>query len=158
MYIHSTIFIITETNKHEGSDCLSKAEVLSSLPKCSCFHTNIFHLFGIWPQQPGRTCSSSCPWCSHIRWSLFAREQDSHLLRFRPTRICFALWSSSLTTLLSSICTAVAVKGGESQEGAVKLCLQIQGALDCLFPFSFFHKSPLQDVFAISSFHKPFQS
>lgn len=73
MYIHSTIFIITETNKHEGSDCLSKAEVLSSLPKCSCFHTNIFHLFGIWPQQPGRTCSSSCPWCSHIRWSLFAR-------------------------------------------------------------------------------------
>lgn len=47
------IFIIAKTNKQEGSDCLSKTEVLSPLPKCSCFHTNIFHLFGIWPQQPG---------------------------------------------------------------------------------------------------------
>lgn len=68
---HSTICPITETNKQEGQIAWAKQKHCPLFLKCSCF--NIFHLFGIWPQQPGRTRSSPCLCCSHIRWSLSAR-------------------------------------------------------------------------------------
>lgn len=70
MYIQRSMY--NNRNKQERSDCLSKAELLSPLPKCSFFTLTSSICWDL-TSADSRTRSCSCPWCSHIRWSLFER-------------------------------------------------------------------------------------